>query len=143
MGRIKQLEKEKEQLQGQLASGGGQDLSDTAVDISGVKVVTAQLNGADTKSIRNTIDRLRDKLGDSVIVVASTSEGKAKLFAGVSRSVTDKIHAGKLINELVQLAGGRGGGRPDMAEGGIPADAVDRCLSEVTKKVRDYLSETA
>ena len=136
--RSKQLEKEKEQLQGQLASGGGQDLASQAQDINGVKVIAARLDGADSKAIRNTIDRLRDKLGDSVVVLAGTTDDKAKLVVGVSSNVTARVHAGKLINDLVGLAGGRGGGRADMAEGGIPADSVEACLGEVVNKVRAY-----
>ena len=74
-----------------------------------------------------------------MVVLAGSNGEKTKLVAGVSRAVTDRVHAGKLINELVSLAGGRGGGRPDMAEGGIPEDSIDACLAQVVAKVRDRL----
>jgi alanyl-tRNA synthetase len=137
--RIKQLEKDKEQLQKQLASGGGRDLAEQAEEIQGIKVIAARLDGADTKTIRNTIDGLRDKLGESVVVLGSGNGEKSKLVAGVSRGVIDRVHAGKLINTLAGLAGGRGGGRPDMAEGGIPEDKIDFCLDQVTKIVRSLI----
>ncbi len=137
--RVRQLEKDKARLQKQLATGGGRDLASQAVDVNGVKVIAARLEGADARAIRTTIDSLRDKLGDSVVVLAGSNGEKTKLVAGVSRAVTDRVHAGKLINELVSLAGGRGGGRPDMAEGGIPEDSIDACLAQVAAKVRDHL----
>ena len=140
--RVKELEKDKAQLQRQLSSGGGSNLLEKAQDINGIKVLAARMDGVDTKTIRSSIDQFRDKLGDSVVVLAATDESKAKLICGVSRSLTDKVNAGKLINDLVSAAGGRGGGRPDMAEGGIPLSAVDQCLDEVARKVKSYLAET-
>jgi alanyl-tRNA synthetase len=137
--RIRRLEKDKAQLQEQLATGGGQDLASQARDVNGVKVIAARLDGADARAIRTTIDRLRDKLGDSVVVLAGSNGEKTKLIAGVSRDLTDRVHAGKLISELVHLAGGRGGGRPDMAEGGIPEDGIDTCLAQVVAKVKHRL----
>jgi alanyl-tRNA synthetase len=139
MKRIKQLEKDKTQLQGQLASGGGRDLAQNAQEIEGIKVVAARLDGADSNTLRNTIDKLRDKLGDSVVVLGSGNGEKSKLIAGVSGGIKGRIHAGNLIRELVAFAGGRGGGRPDMAEGGIPEDKVDLCLARVADGVRDQL----
>ena len=143
MQRVKQLEKDKAQLQRQLTSGGGSNLLEKVQDINGVQVLAARMDGVDMKSIRSSIDQFRDKLGDSVVVLAATDESKAKLICGVSRSLTDKVNAGKLISDLVSAAGGRGGGRPDMAEGGIPPSAVDQCLNEVARKVKGYLAETS
>ena len=140
VSRARQLEKDKAQLQGQLAAGGGRDLVDQAQEVNGIQVIAAHLDGADAKAIRTTIDRLRDKLGDSVVVLAGSNGKKTKLVAGVSRSLTNRIHAGKLINELVSVTGGRGGGRPDMAEGGIPEDRIDACLALVIDKVREITS---
>ena len=140
VSRARQLEKDKVQLQGQLAAGGGRDLADQAQEVNGIQVIAAHLDGADAKAIRTTIDRLRDKLGDSVVVLAGSNGKKTKLVAGVSRSLTNRIHAGKLINELVSVTGGRGGGRPDMAEGGIPEDRIDACLALVIDKVREITS---
>jgi len=140
LNRVKQLEKDRTRLQGQLAAGGGQDLAEQAEEILGIKVLAARLDGADTKTIRNTIDRLRDQLGESVVVLGSRNGDKSKLIAGVSRGATARVHAGKLINDLVSLAGGRGGGRPDMAEGGVPEDKIESCLSRVADKVRAHIS---
>jgi alanyl-tRNA synthetase len=140
LNRVKQLEKDRTRLQRQLAAGGGQDLAEQAEEVLGIKVLAARLDGADTKTIRNTIDRLRDQLGESVVVLGSRNGDKSKLIAGVSRGVTAKVHAGKLINDLVSLAGGRGGGRPDMAEGGVPEDQIESCLARVADKVRAHIS---
>ena len=139
LARAKQLEKDKAQLQSQLASGGGRDLAENAEEINGIKVLAARLDGADTRAIRNTIDSLRDKLGESVIVLGSGNGDKSRLVAGVSRGVTDRVHAGKLINTVVSMAGGRGGGRPDMAEGGIPEDKVDFCLQQAIDTIRSQI----
>ncbi len=140
LNRVKQLEKDRTRLQRQLAAGGGQDLAEQAEEVLGIKVLAARLDGADTKTIRNTIDRLRDQLGESVVVLGSRNGDKSKLIAGVSRGATAKVHAGKLINDLVSLAGGRGGGRPDMAEGGVPEDQIESCLARVTDKVKAHIS---
>ncbi len=139
LNRVKQLEKDRTRLQGQLAAGGGQDLAEQAEEVLGIKVLAARLDGADTKTIRNTIDRLRDQLGESVVVLGSRNGDKSKLIAGVSRGATARVHAGKLINDLVSLAGGRGGGRPDMAEGGVPEDKIESCLARVADKVRAHI----
>jgi alanyl-tRNA synthetase len=140
--RIRRLEKDKAQLQEQLTTGGGRDLASQARDVNGVKVIAARLDGADARAIRTTIDRLRDKLGDSVVVLAGSNGEKTKLVAGVSRDLTNRVHAGKLISELVSLAGGRGGGRPDMAEGGIPEDGIETCLAQVVAKVKARLGDS-
>jgi len=129
--RSRQLEREKDALQRQLVSGSGGDLMDQVRDVNGVKVLASRIDGADAKSLRQTIDRYRDKLGRAVVVLGSASDGKCKLVAGVSKSLSGELPAGELIRHLAAMGNGRGGGRPDMAEGGVPdAEALDRALAE-------------
>jgi len=136
--RIKRLEKEKTRLQQQAAGGGGGDLSERIQVIGDVPVLTARLDGADAKVLRNTIDRVRDKVGEVVVVLGADSDGKAKLVAGVSKGLTGRIHAGELVKHISALGGGRGGGRPDMAEGGVASpDKLDTSLAAVADWVRD------
>ncbi len=144
LDRVRRLEREKEQLQARLASGGSGDLLDQAEDIGGVKVVAARIDGADAKAMRATIDRLRDRLGDAVVVLGGAVDDKVKLVAGVSSSVAKRVPAGELIRHIATLAGGRGGGRPDMAEGGLPdAAKLDVSLGAVAGWVRERLQSAA
>ena len=116
--RSRQLEKEVEQLKGKLASSAGADLAGSAVDVKGLKVVAAQLDGADRKSLMETADQLKNKLGEGVVVLASVEDGKITLVAGVTKSATSRIKAGDLMKHLASQVDGKGGGRPDMAQGG-------------------------
>ncbi|GGY65220.1 alanine--tRNA ligase [Marinobacter zhanjiangensis] len=116
--RNRQLEKEVEQLKGKLASSAGADLAGSAVDVKGLKVVAAQLDGADRKSLMETADQLKNKLGEGVVVLASVEDGKITLVAGVTKSATSRIKAGDLMKHLAGQVEGKGGGRPDMAQGG-------------------------
>lgn len=114
----RQLEKQLAQIKLKLASGGSSDLSAQAKDIHGVKVLAAQLDGADINALRATLDQMRDKLKSAVILLASTEGGKATLIAGVTTDLTARFKAGDIIRDLAPLVGGKGGGRADMAQGG-------------------------
>lgn len=112
------LEKELEQMKAKLAAAKGADLASNAVEINGVKVLAAQLEGVEPKALRDTIDQLKNKLGNGVVVLATVSDGKIALAAGVTKDLTAKVRAGDLIKELTAKLGGKGGGRPDFAQGG-------------------------
>ena len=114
----KVLEKRLAQLKAQMAASAGDDLGSRAVELAGIKVLVANLEGFNPKSLRDTVDQLKNKLGDSVIVLACAAEGKVNLVAGVSKALTDRIKAGELVNMVAEQVGGKGGGRPDMAMAG-------------------------
>ncbi|HZW87313.1 MAG TPA: alanine--tRNA ligase, partial [Gallionella sp.] len=114
----KALEKELAALKSKLASSQGDDLLAQAIDCNGVKVLAAQLEGADSKALRETLDKLKDKLKSAIIVLGTASEGKVSLIAGVTQDVMAKVKAGELVNFVAQQVGGKGGGRPDMAMAG-------------------------
>jgi alanyl-tRNA synthetase len=116
--RSRRLEKELEQLKAKLASSAGQDLASQAILIEGIKVLAARLDGADSKALRVTLDQLKDKLGSAVVVLATEADGKVSLIAGVTKDLTDRLRAGDLIREVAEKVGGKGGGRPDMAQAG-------------------------
>jgi alanyl-tRNA synthetase len=116
--RSRQMEKELEQLKQKLATSAGTDLAGSAVEINGLKVVAAELAGADRKSLMDTADQLKNKLGEGVVVLASVEDGKVTLVAGVTKGATNRIKAGDLMKHLAEQVGGKGGGRPDMAQGG-------------------------
>ncbi|MFA5371374.1 MAG: alanine--tRNA ligase [Sideroxydans sp.] len=115
---VKSLEKELAALKSKLASAQGDELLEQAQDVNGVKVLAARLDGADAATLRETMDKLKDKLKSAVIVLATASEGKVSLIAGVTADVTGKVKAGELVNFVAQQVGGKGGGRPDMAQAG-------------------------
>jgi alanyl-tRNA synthetase len=112
------LEKELARLMGKLASSQGDDLAGQAVDVKGIKVLAAVLEGADVKTLRETLDKLKDKLKTAAVVLGSTAEGKVSLIAGVTADATSKVKAGELVNFVAAQVGGKGGGRPDMAQAG-------------------------
>jgi alanyl-tRNA synthetase len=116
--RARRLEKELDQLKAKAAGAAGQDLAAQAVDIQGIKTLAARLDGVDPKSLRVTLDQLKDKLGSAVVVLAAESDGKVSLVAGVTKDLTDRFKAGDLIREVAEKVGGKGGGRPDMAQAG-------------------------
>ncbi len=116
--RQKRLERELESLKAKAASGATADLASTAVEIEGVRVLAARLEGFDAKALRDAMDRLKQQLGDAVIILAGTAGGKASLVAGVNGSATGKVKAGELLAHIASLTGGKGGGRPDLAQGG-------------------------
>ena len=116
---IKALEKELNAAKGKLAASQGGDLAAQAIDVNGVKLLTATLDGADIDMLRNTMDSLKDKLGTAVIVLASVvAADKVTLLAGVTKDLTSKIKAGEVVNHVAQQIGGKGGGRPDLAQAG-------------------------
>jgi alanyl-tRNA synthetase len=116
--RQKKLERELEQLKAKQAAGATSDLGGSAVEVKGVKILAARLEGFDAKALRDAIDRLKQQLGDAVIVLAGTQDGKAALVAGVNGSAMGKVKAGELLSHLASQIGGKGGGRPDLAQGG-------------------------
>jgi alanyl-tRNA synthetase len=139
--RGRQLEKEVGKLKGQLASGKGRDLAEQAIEISGVNVLAANVEGADSKSLRDAVDRLKNKLSPAVVVLAAVEDGKVRLVAGVTKETTATIKAGELINEIAHLVGGKGGGRPDMAQaGGNDPAGLAAALARVPEFVTERLS---
>jgi alanyl-tRNA synthetase len=116
--RQRKLEKELEQLKAKLASSQGSDLAGQAVEVAGIKVLAANLEGVDPKALRDTMDQLKNKLGSAAIVLAAVQGDKISLVAGVTKDLTDRLQAGKLLQEVAQQVGGKGGGRADMAQGG-------------------------
>ncbi|GAB2901763.1 alanine--tRNA ligase [Uliginosibacterium flavum] len=115
---VRALEKEVAALKSKLASNQGDALLDQAVEVNGVKVLAATLEGADVAALREAVDKLRDKLGTAAVVLASVADGKVTLIAGVTANLTSKVKAGELVNMVAQQVGGKGGGRPDMAQAG-------------------------
>ena len=118
LDQIKALEKELAQLKGKLASSQGDELVGQAVDVKGIKVLAATLDGADAKALRDTMDKLKDKLGTAAIVLAAIDGDKVQLAAGVTKDSIGKVKAGELVNFVAQQVGGKGGGKPDMAMAG-------------------------
>jgi len=115
---VKQLERELAKLKSKLASSQGEDLADQAVDVKGTKVLAVTLDGADAKTLRETMDKLKDRLKSAAIVLCAVSDGKVSLIAGVTPDLTARVKAGDLVNFVAQQVGGKGGGRPDMAQAG-------------------------
>ena len=137
----KSLEKELARLKSKLASGQGDDLVSQAVEINGVKVLAATLEGADANALRETMDKLKDKLKTAAIVLASVNDGKVSLAAGVTQDLIAKIKAGDLVNFVAQQIGGKGGGKPDMAmAGGSDASALPKALASVSDWVKEKIT---
>ncbi|MEW8659932.1 MAG: alanine--tRNA ligase [Candidatus Thiodiazotropha endolucinida] len=138
--RNRKLEKELEQLKGKLASAAGTDLAAGAVSVGEVKVLAANLDGADAKSLRETMDQLKNKLGTAVILLAATTGGKVSLVAGVTKDLTAQMKAGDLVKLAAEKVDGKGGGRPDMAQaGGSNPAALPQALEIVEPWVRKQL----
>jgi alanyl-tRNA synthetase len=116
--RQRRLEREVESLKAKAASGATADLAGQAVEVDGIKVLAARLEGFDAKALRDAVDRLKQQLGDSVILLAGTEGGKAALVAGVNGAAMGRVKAGELLGHVAGLIGGKGGGRPDLAQGG-------------------------
>ncbi|MET4575108.1 alanine--tRNA ligase [Ottowia thiooxydans] len=132
LDQVKALEKEISQLKGKLASSQGDELLTQAVDINGIKVLAAKLEGADAKTLRETMDKLKDKLKSAVIVLAAVDGTKVQLAAGVTADSVGKVKAGELVNFVAQQVGGKGGGKPDMAmAGGTDASGLPQALQSV------------
>ncbi|WP_028601033.1 alanine--tRNA ligase [Ottowia thiooxydans] len=132
LDQVKALEKEVSQLKGKLASSQGDELLMQAVDVKGIKVLAAKLEGADAKTLRETMDKLKDKLKSAVIVLAAVDGAKVQLAAGVTADSVGKVKAGELVNFVAQQVGGKGGGKPDMAmAGGTDASGLPQALQSV------------
>ncbi|RRD67962.1 alanine--tRNA ligase [Comamonadaceae bacterium OH2310_COT-174] len=137
----KALEKEIAALKGKLASSQGDELVAQAIDVGGLKVLAAQLDGADAKTLRDTLDKLKDKLKSAAIVLATVDGGKVQLAAGVTKDSVGKLKAGELVNFVAQQVGGKGGGKPDMAmAGGTDATALPAALHSVQGWVAEKLA---
>jgi len=138
---VKSLEKEIAALKSKLAAGQGDELVTKAIDVNGIKVLAATMEGADVGSLRETMDKLKDKLGTAAIVLASVLEGKVSLIAGVTPDATGKVKAGDLVNFVAKQVGGKGGGRPDMAQaGGTDPAALPQALAGVAGWVGERVS---
>jgi alanyl-tRNA synthetase len=136
---VKAMEKELARLKSKLAGAQGDDLISQAVDCNGIKVLAAQLEGADTAVLRETLDKLKDKLKSAAIVLAAVDDGKVSLIAGVTPDLITKIKAGELVNMVAQQVGGKGGGRPDMAmAGGTQPEHLAAALGTVTDWIKAH-----
>jgi len=142
--RARRLEKEVQQLKSKLASGQGGDLSAQAKVVGGIKVLAAQIEGADAKSLRDAVDRLRGQLGSSIIVLATVNDAKVVLVAGVSADLLERYKAGEIVGSVAALVGGRGGGRADFAQaGGTQPENLAAALASVEDWVRSHQSAPA
>ena len=138
--RNRSLEKEVQGLKGQLATGGARDLLDEVAEVAGIKVLAAQLDGADAKALRDAVDRFKDKLQTGVVVLGTVEGDKVRLAAGVTKDLTAQLHAGKLVGNVAEMVGGKGGGRPDMAQaGGSDPTRLPLAIQEVPAFVAKML----
>ncbi|WP_423709230.1 alanine--tRNA ligase [Undibacterium sp. WLX3042] len=138
---VKSLEKELATLKSKMASSQGDDLLNKAVDVKGIKVLAATLDGADVTALRETMDKLKDKLKTAAIVLAAVNDGKVSLIAGVTADSTSKLKAGDLVNFVAQQVGGKGGGRPDMAQaGGTDPSGLPNALAGVADWISTKLA---
>ncbi|ENE0628265.1 alanine--tRNA ligase [Klebsiella pneumoniae] len=138
--RTRQLEKELQQLKEQAAAQESANLSSKAEEINGVKLLVSELTGVEPKMLRTMVDDLKNQLGSTIVVLATVADGKVSLIAGVSKDVTDRVKAGELVGMVAQQVGGKGGGRPDMAQaGGTDASALPAALASVKGWVRAKL----
>jgi alanyl-tRNA synthetase len=133
-------ERELARLKAKLAANAGDDLAGSAAQVGGAKVVAAAVDGADAKALRETVDKLKDKLGSAAVVLASVAEGKVTLIAGVTADLTGRVKAGELVNHVAKQVGGKGGGRPDMAQaGGTDPSGLPAALASVREWVEQRL----
>ncbi|MBS0289744.1 MAG: alanine--tRNA ligase [Proteobacteria bacterium] len=138
--RIRDLEKETQRLKSKLASGAGSDLTTEAIEIKGIKLLVKKLVDADPKMMRDLVDDLKNKLHTAVVVLAVVNEGKAQIVVGITKNCIDKITAGELANFVAIQLGGKGGGRPDLAQaGGTNIDALDKALASIADWVNKRL----
>ncbi|MFP4155182.1 MAG: DHHA1 domain-containing protein, partial [Halothiobacillaceae bacterium] len=138
--RSRQLERELSELKARLASQAGGDLAAQAQELNGVRILAASIEGADQGALRETVDQLKNKLGTAAIVLAAVEEGKVRLVAGVTPDLTDRVKAGALVNVVAQQVGGKGGGRPDLAQaGGSDAAALPAALESARTWLREQL----
>ena len=138
--RMRQLEKDLQQLKKKLASGGSTDLTSQVEEVAGVKVLAISIEGADVPTLRELMDQMKQKLAPAALVLAAIEGDKVSLIAGVSGAAKDQIHAGKLVNHVAQQVGGKGGGRPDMAQaGGTKPSSLPAALASVKAWVAEQL----
>ncbi len=138
--KTRKLEKQLEALKARLASSQGSDIATQAIDIDGVMVLAATLDSADVKTLRDTVDQLKNKLGAAAVILATVADNKISLIAGVTKAETARIKAGDLVNYVAQQVGGKGGGRPDMAQaGGSEPENLDEALASVALWVKQQL----
>ena len=141
LARSRDLERDLERLKARVAASRGDDLAAQAVDVGGLKVLAAKIDGADSKALRETVDRLKSRLGSAAVVLATVNAGKVALVAGVTKDCTDRIEAGTLANHVARQVGGRGGGRPELAQaGGNDPSRVDQAIRSVQGWVREQLA---
>jgi len=141
LDRSRALEKELAALKGKLASAAGSDLAQQAAEVKGVKVLAAKLEGVAGNDLRTLLDQLKNKLGSGIVVLGAASDGKVALIAGVTQDLTGKVKAGELVNMVAQQVGGKGGGRPDMAQaGGTQPENLDKALAAVPAWIGDKLA---
>ncbi len=134
--RTRQLEKELSRVNSQLASAQSGDLLSQVQQVNGIAVLATHLEGTDPKSLRDLMDQLKNKLGSGVVVLLAHEDGKVSVVAGVTKDLTSRIKAGDLVRELATILGGKGGGRPDMAQGGgTDATAIPAALQRVPELV--------
>ncbi|MFX4228242.1 MAG: alanine--tRNA ligase [Porticoccaceae bacterium] len=128
----REQEREIEQLKMKLANSSGSDLSSQAVEVNGIKLLATKLDGMDPKNLRALVDQMKNKLGSAVVVIGTANEGKVALVCGVTKDLTDRVQAGKLLAHVAEQVGGKGGGRPDMAQGGgNQPENLDKALDSV------------
>jgi alanyl-tRNA synthetase len=140
LDQVRKLERELAALKGKLASAQGDDMVAQAVEVKGARVLAAKLDGADLNALRETMDKLKDKLKSAAVVLASVADGKVTLIAGVTADLTGKVKAGELVNMVAQQVGGKGGGRPDMAQaGGTQPENLAAALASVAAWVEGKL----
>ncbi|RJX67366.1 alanine--tRNA ligase [Vibrio sinensis] len=138
--KAKSLEKEIQQLKDKLASQASASLTDQVKEIAGVKVLVAQLDGADNKALRGMVDELKNQMGSGIIMLGNVADDKVGLIAGVTKDLIGKVKAGELVNMVAQQVGGKGGGRPDMAQaGGTDANALPAALASVNAWIAERL----
>ena len=141
LARNRELERDLDRLKARVAASRGDDLAAQAVDIGGLKVLAAKIDGADPKALRKTVDQLKSRLGSAAVVLATVKAEKVALVAGVTKDYTDRIEAGTLANHVASQVGGRGGGRPDLAQaGGSDPSRVDQAIRSVPGWVREQLA---
>ena len=137
---IKKLKRELDQARMKSASSSVASVTDKIKDVKGVKVLAHRVDNLERAQMRTLIDQLRDKVGSGVVVLGSANDGKVALIAGVTKDLTSRVQAGKVVGQIAQKVGGKGGGRPDMAEaGGDKPEALDSALSEVYTVVESML----
>ncbi|MBD3648079.1 MAG: alanine--tRNA ligase, partial [Pseudomonadales bacterium] len=136
----RKLEKDISRLNMQMASGGGSDIADSAIEIGDTRVVIHTLEGADPKTLPDAMDRIKNKIKSGIVLLAAVNEGKVSLISGVTSDLTERVNASELVNHVAMQIGGKGGGRPDMARaGGSDVDALPGAMESAREFLTDRL----